>query len=117
MTALAREARRHLAWLAIAGLIGLGLSPHPRSSDQPVASSQHGGAAWDRALHEARQVDLNAADAATLERLPGIGPSLARRIVAHREARGGFRHPDELLDVPGIGPNTYEALSTYVTTE
>ncbi len=48
-------------------------------------------------------VDLNAADAAALDALPGIGPVLAGRIVAWRDANGPFRSVDELAEVSGIG--------------
>jgi competence protein ComEA len=48
-------------------------------------------------------VDLNAADVAGLEALPGVGPVLAARIVAHREDHGPFTTIEDLLDVPGIG--------------
>jgi competence protein ComEA len=49
-------------------------------------------------------VDLNAADAATLETLPGVGPVIAERIVAWREENGPFTSVDELAEVSGIGP-------------
>src|SRR5690606_5402231 len=48
-------------------------------------------------------VHLNTATAADLETLPGVGPVLAERIIAHREARGGFAQVEDLLEVPGIG--------------
>jgi competence protein ComEA len=48
-------------------------------------------------------VDLNAADAAALESLPGVGPVLAARIVAFREDHGPFATVEDLLEVPGIG--------------
>jgi competence protein ComEA len=51
-------------------------------------------------------VDINTADAAALEALPGIGPSIAQAIVEWREANGQFASVDELEDVPGIGPAT-----------
>jgi competence ComEA-like helix-hairpin-helix protein len=51
-------------------------------------------------------IDLNTADAATLESLPGVGPVLAARIIAHRDAVGGFTSPDDLLAVRGIGEAT-----------
>ena len=49
-------------------------------------------------------VNLNTAGLEELEALPGIGPALARRIVAFREQHGPFRRVDDLLEVPGIGP-------------
>ncbi|MFD6141342.1 helix-hairpin-helix domain-containing protein [Promicromonospora sp. NPDC060271] len=51
-------------------------------------------------------VDINTADAAALEALPGIGPSIAQAIVEWRTANGPFASVDELEDVPGIGPAT-----------
>lgn len=48
-------------------------------------------------------VRLNQADATAMEALPGVGPVLAARIVAHRDANGSFETPEDLLDVPGIG--------------
>ncbi|MFM7230710.1 MAG: ComEA family DNA-binding protein [bacterium] len=55
-------------------------------------------------------VDLATASATELDALPGIGPVLAARIVAHRERHGPFRSPDELLAVPGIGPRLLERI-------
>lgn len=63
------------------------------------------------------RLNVNRATAAELERLPGIGPALAARIVAHREAHGPFRTVDELVRVPGIGPKTLAALRDLVTVE
>ena len=58
-------------------------------------------------------VDLNTADAAALDALPGIGPVLADRIVSHRED-GPFTTVDELADVAGIGPTLLERLRDLV---
>lgn len=49
-------------------------------------------------------VDLNTADAAALDTLPGVGPVIAERIVAWRAENGRFTSVDELLEVSGIGP-------------
>jgi competence protein ComEA len=51
-------------------------------------------------------ISVNSASAQELTRLPGIGPSLAGRIVAWRAAHGAFRTLDDLAQVPGIGPAT-----------
>ena len=59
-------------------------------------------------------VDINRAEWPELAQLPGIGPELARRIVAHRQEHGGFRSPDDLDRVEGIGPRRLEAIRRYV---
>lgn len=59
-------------------------------------------------------VALNRADAKELESLPGVGPVLAERIVAHREQIGGFQRIEDLLLVPGIGESKLEALRDLV---
>lgn len=56
------------------------------------------------------RVDLNRATASDLEALPGIGPVLARRIVAHRDRHGPFQRLEDLLQVEGIGPRMLERL-------
>lgn len=53
-------------------------------------------------------VELNTASAPLLARVAGIGPSLAKRIVAHRDANGPFKSRKGLLDVAGVGPRTFE---------
>ena len=55
-------------------------------------------------------VSVNRASLEELEAVPGIGPALARRIVAHRP----YRTLDELVRVPGIGPKTLERLRPYL---
>jgi competence protein ComEA len=52
------------------------------------------------------RLDPNRAPARELDRLPGVGPSTARAVVEHREEEGGFRRPEDLLAVRGIGPAT-----------
>jgi competence ComEA-like helix-hairpin-helix protein len=56
------------------------------------------------ALAEGETIDPNEADDVELDRLPGVGPSTARAIVAAREGGTVFRTPEDLLAVPGIGP-------------
>ena len=60
-------------------------------------------------------LNLNRATVVDLEALPGIGPSLARRLVADREARGPFATVQTLDRIPGIGPALVARLGTLVT--
>ncbi len=64
----------------------------PMPGDTPLAGRDEG-----------RGIDLNRSSAAALEELPGVGPVLAARIVAFREANGPFTSVEDLLDVGGIG--------------
>jgi competence protein ComEA len=59
-------------------------------------------------------VDVDRADSAALVVLPGVGPALARRIVADRAARGPFGTIDGLSRVPGVGPRLEERLRPWV---
>ncbi len=74
-------------------------------------------AQWAASLRQSRVVDLNYATVEELVRLPNIGPALAQRIVAYREQHGGFEHPEQVQDVPGIGPKIYASFQDYVTVE
>lgn len=53
---------------------------------------------------------VNQASVAELEALPGVGPVLAERIAAHRDANGPFETVEDLLDVPGIGESKLDAM-------
>lgn len=55
-------------------------------------------------------ININTADAAALATLPGIGETLAARIVAHREEWGDFLHPASITEVEGIGEKTYSKI-------
>src|SRR5262249_13574036 len=59
-------------------------------------------------------IDVNRATVADLQRLPGIGPVLAQRIIAERDKRP-FSTIEDLRRVSGIGPKTLEKLRPYIT--
>ena len=67
------------------------------------------------AQSEARPIDLNTADSAALESVPGIGKSLSQRILAFREKNGAFQSVDDLLKVQGIGEKSIQKLRPYLT--
>jgi competence protein ComEA len=72
-------------------------APGPASSGGDAAGGSGGGPGGGG------PVDLNTADLAELDELPGVGPVTAQAIVDHREQQGPFTAVDELLDVQGIG--------------
>jgi competence protein ComEA len=59
-------------------------------------------------------IDLNSADVAALDGLPGVGPVMAARIIAWRTQHGRFTSVDQLRDVSGIGQRTFERLRPFV---
>jgi competence ComEA-like helix-hairpin-helix protein len=58
-------------------------------------------------------LDLNLSPADSLELVPGIGPTLARRIIEYRQSRGNFVAIDSLINVTGIGPVTLQKIKRY----
>ena len=59
-------------------------------------------------------VDVNMASAALLTRISGLNPTLAANIVAHRDANGPFPNRAALLDVPRLGPKTFEQAAGFL---
>ena len=110
--------RVSLAFLGLFLLAGLGLMAAQRSrqrnrASEPVSAAQ--AEDWNRRLSHARQVDVNTATSAELERLPGIGPALANRIVDDRSRHGPFSTAHDITRVSGIGEKTYESISRRLT--
>ena len=64
---------------------------------------------------EETPIDLNTATQAQLELLPGVGPELAKRIIAYREEYGRFVAKEQLMDVEGIGEKRYASLEPLIT--
>jgi competence protein ComEA len=69
-----------------------------------------------RAPADDGKVNINTADAATLALLPGIGPSLAQRIIDYRQANGPFARIEDIVNVSGIGPGILAKIEDLITT-
>lgn len=85
----------------------------PTVAEAATAGPGEPAAAAGAQLPDGR-LDLNSATAAELEELPGVGPVLAGRIVAHREEHGPFADAAELREVSGIGEATWASLRDLV---
>ncbi len=59
-------------------------------------------------------LNLNKVEKEHLTLIPGIGPELARRIIQYRSKKGGFRRIEELMEVRGIGEQTFRNLERYL---
>ena len=73
------------------------------------------GGATDGGAAASGLVDLNTADEAALDTLPGVGPVMAQNILAWREANGKFTTVEQLQEISGIGPSRYAQISPLVT--
>ena len=60
-------------------------------------------------------ISLNTAQSEQFDSLPGIGPTLAQRIVQYRDSHGGFTSLEQLNEVPGIGDKLFAGLKDLVT--
>ena len=64
---------------------------------------------------EVGKVNINEAMQTELEQLPGIGPSLATRIIEYREQNGNFNNVEDLQNVKGIGDAKFNDIKDKVT--
>ena len=82
-------------------------APAAQTSPLPPTYAQTGG---DAPPLPDGKIDVNSANADSLETLPGIGPARARAIVEHRQANGPFAGVDDLTEVRGIGEGILDSI-------
>jgi len=66
---------------------------------------------------ETELININTASQFQLESLPGIGPTTAQKIIDYREENGPFSTIEEIMDVSGIGPGTFERIKDLITVD
>ena len=86
----------------------------PASGSTSSGLSSSGLTASGMAPGGTASIDLNAADVAALDSLPGVGPVMAARIIAWRDQHRRFTTVNQLREISGIGPRTFERLRPFV---
>jgi comEA protein len=118
-----KNEQKILLFLAAIFLVGAGIkgyrayvAPPPPEFDYKASDSvfNERSAASATALLVQQKININAATAAELESLPGIGPAMAAQILSYRAAHGRFSTIDELRQVKGIGPKKLEKIQPFV---
>jgi competence ComEA-like helix-hairpin-helix protein len=90
--------RAHIACLSLLLCLALG-------TPAPCAQNQN-----------AERININTASAEELERLPDIGPVLAKRIVEHRRKHGPFKRPQDIVVVRGLSAKLYRRIAHLINT-
>ncbi|MGB9723617.1 MAG: ComEA family DNA-binding protein, partial [Chloroflexia bacterium] len=86
-----------------------GETPRPEPTSPPAGVTPSGASGG--------KVNINTAGLEELDRLPGIGPGYAQRIIEYRQAHGPFASIEEIQNVPGIGPATFARIRDLITVQ
>jgi competence protein ComEA len=79
----------------------------------PPGANQAGGAVKEKPA--AAPVNINTATATELEKLPGVGPATAARMIEYRQKNGGFKKVEDVMNIRGIGEKSFLKLKPLIT--
>jgi competence protein ComEA len=99
------KATRWLAAMVLVLWSASGGTVPARAEDKPAPPAK-GAARAD--AQAGPKVNINEASRADLMKLEGVGPGMAQKIIAHREAHGRFKRVEDLLKVDGVGKTVLE---------
>ena len=90
-------------------------SLHGDSLSVTYEQSAHESISPEQITYHDGKININTSSAEDLMMLPGIGPMLAERIISYRETNGPFSATKELINVKGIGEQTYAKIEQFIT--
>jgi len=80
-----------------------------------ATNNTSGSATESNTIQTAGKINLNSATAEQLDTLSGIGPAYAARIIEYRQAHGGFKIIEEIMEIKGIGQKTFDKIKDQIT--
>jgi comEA protein len=117
---------RALIFLVVALLVGSGITlykrTHPKFAPElilqkrEILSSSQDNYPPDTGMNM-RGIDINRANQEQLQLLPGIGPVISKRIVEYRETHGDFKKIEDVIQVKGVGSNTFQRIKDYIAVD
>ena len=118
MLDLTKNEKSAIIFLLFVLMAGLGVTLYRKTrpcADVSIGSFEAGK--LEEVIRTKSAIDINQATVRDLERLPGIGKSLAERIVSYRQSIGRFSSVDELKNVKGIGGKLFDRIKDRVSVQ
>jgi competence protein ComEA len=120
---ISRTEKYVILFAVFLGILASGFLYFKKTRDRPELSVGSFGekksplTAIEKKIRLSRMININTAGKRDFEKLPGIGPVIAGRIVSYRDENGPFLDINGLKEVKGIGPAKFEILREYLSLE
>jgi comEA protein len=116
---LERHERIIIIFLVATLVLGLGVMAYKMSHSKVLVEIRHSDLSLEAGKSSEAHilVNINTATAAELEKLKGVGPSLAGRIIEYRQKSGLFLSKEDIKKVKGIGESLFSKFKDEITTE